>query len=446
MGNIPLLSNTNQGNDKNNEKNTNPGEYQLRLVVVGWVIRDAFQELLRKVDPNAEANNVDLQKLDTTALVEQLRKSDLSALNAKANIKHCINNKNSRDGQVNHKGCCKDCDGSSKEHGKDKERTCKQCKTTWINCRENQYVCCEKDVDYCEHCLNCVIENTKSMCWRDLFAKLKQCDDPFKKLDHDNSSNLQKIEDICPTQKLRMCLITMKMVRNLTMHLTLKKCKEIRESQYLEDEFLISWKEIKDTASYALKYVLNYLKQEGCITDENVNTKMTSVHNALTSDSIIPLSLSEKQLNDLMTNDQELQQCSNKDTLMSQVREEFKRIHIKHIKRELAITLRVTFRSTRKSFHLDCPEAQKMKDELKRCVSEISKNGDTYSVELIQFKPTLEAKQAELKVKITSEKESLDKYKGARYEDSERLYEEIQTMISQKLNGERIILKEWYTI
>ena len=114
-----------------------------------------------------------------------------------------------------------------------------------------------------------------------MFAKLKQCDDPFKQFDHYNSSNLQEITGICPTQKLRMCLITLKMVRDLTVHLTKKKCEEINKGRYLEDEFFKSWKEIRDTVSYALSYVLNYLKQNGCITTDDFKTNMSTLRDNL---------------------------------------------------------------------------------------------------------------------------------------------------------------------
>eukprot|EP00111_Clytia_hemisphaerica_P000054 TCONS_00000132-protein len=414
--------------------NTNSLQYQLRLVVVSWVGRYVLQELLRKVNKNPAAGaSVDLEELDITELMKQLNESEFPVLRPNAKEKHCTNNSNSLKGQVKHKGCCEDCDRSNQEHKKDK-KTCIHCKTTWQNCEDNQYVCCEEDVNFCKFCLNCVVKNTQSESWRDLFQKLKQCDDP-EKINHGSkstpqiasnnlSSSQEDLINICPSQKLRMCVFTIKILRNLTMHLTPKECQEIETAKYTKDPFFKSWKDIKETISYALKFSLNYLEEKGCITSDKVKENVNILIDVLTPYFVIPLST--QKIEKFLSADQEFKSLNDCGQKMNELLDEFKKMTqtLKTMTNKLIVKMEVAYSSSgTKRFHLDCSEAKSMKEKLKESANRISTNEYTYDINVTNFASTSEPKRAQIEIKISSENLSLKEYNSSDTSKSKDLFD-----------------------
>ena len=76
-------------------------------------------------------------------------------------------------------------------------------------------------------------------------------------------------------RELRMALGVIMILRNVTMHSTVADCEEMERGKFFIQMFpsTNSWQSIKDTASFALEVVLNYLTQAP---NPNSNPAMTS--------------------------------------------------------------------------------------------------------------------------------------------------------------------------
>ena len=180
-------------------------------------------------------DGIDTSKLDTTAITNILLTVESFPTFAK---KIPTKNKdNSQTGCCIHK-CCKDCIHNSCEHKRKKVKCpkecpdkCNACDSSYIICKERRYICCQK----CETCMPCTLNNNDCKDRHELFA--------------------EKLEDVCPSLKLRLSIGYSRIFRNMTCHLTESECEEMEKGNFILREISEDPKSYKDLLTLFQKVI-----------------------------------------------------------------------------------------------------------------------------------------------------------------------------------------------
>ncbi|XP_066912604.1 uncharacterized protein [Clytia hemisphaerica] len=394
-------------------------------------------------------NEIPIHLLDTNSLVEILR--DIEDFSCSSKYESHLQCKDS----VNHQKpvqCCFQCDGhkcsvcSKVNCGKNCCMTskkcmhkCQQCNSKSFECRDIKYVCCRS----CYTCLHCVIKSNGFNSQQELLEK---------------SITLTLNKKLCEMQELRLAISIVHTFRNIAMHLTEVKCTDMDNGRFSDANapgYCTSWQTIKDTVWFAVKVLLDFLKDKGSINDFELREHSTELLSICTASAKSDLSMysskfqkylriegvvdiSEK-LRALDIKADELLDEAAKNNLATETLRTF----IKNKPLKIDATFRF---EDDLNFDLRCKEAKAMRQGFKKAAEQYFKTKEI-NTKMIGFRYTQERPSKPeallIEFKISSNEISLQMYNDIDSEKAEELWSDIEKELVSKLPIAEIKLQRW---
>uniref|UniRef100_A0A7M5X3T8 Uncharacterized protein n=2 Tax=Clytia hemisphaerica TaxID=252671 RepID=A0A7M5X3T8_9CNID len=314
--------------------------------------------------------------------------------------------------------CCVDCDHKCSICGKDQckkniccdskkkcAHKCNVCNSEQYDCVENKYVCCSS----CKMCLNCVLNKHSLSAWNELYER---CVD-------------RTIGGICDSLKLRLSIKIIHIFRNITMHLTSAKCDDMDKGSFKDPKapaHCDTWKKIRETLFFAVKFVLDVLKKNGPIGTNEYDQQLYTLRSISSATSVDPLKFFDGRIQTFLS----IEGYTHTSEVLEDICQKFEAVDLKMSEKSLKLDVKFALQKD-VDFDLDCEEAVDIENRFHMALTNYESSLQAYMVDYrLENSHIAEAHMIRIEFKISSTELSFKEYADRKSGQSLSLWNEIK--------------------